>query len=309
MCETQCDMLSVAHLCNWQVHPCCHLNCSTLASQTGRLLEDETVTVWYAAFINDELIWDELAGGFCSFRFPNISKNKLSRRDKGLRAGSNGAFLFLSIFRMICSLPLQHHYWEGRQPPLRVAWVHECAFTRHVNNWRQLLHLEQTGNVGGLWGKVSQHDLNRSFSALCHFLQQNILDPLLFLSAFISSAEKCFVRGDFDWGWQLDLVAQILLRLLFVTVSHWQMYSVPFNVSEESCSCAMTIFFLFCPSFFVCLLFIALSWGKSFEISCQLGVNFLCSVIAAILKPCVYSLIPFILLFLKVIFNLDWIWI
>ncbi len=134
--------------------------------------------------------------------------------------------------------------------------------------------------------------------------------PFIISQCFHLFCWKVLVRGDFDWGWQLDLVAQILLRLLFVTVSHWQMYSVPFNVSEESCSCAMTIFFLFCPSFFVCLLFIALSWGKSFEISCQLGVNFLCSVIAAVLKPCVYSsLIPFILLFLKVIFNLDWIWI
>ncbi len=237
-------------------------------------------------------------------------QNKLSRRDKGLRAGSNGAFLFLYIFRIICSLPLQHHFWEGWHPPLRVAWVHECAFTRHVNNWRQLLHFGADRERGRLWGKVSQYDLNRSFLCSLSFSLTKRSRPFIISQCFHLFCWKVLVRGDFDWAWQLDLVAQFCCGFF-----SWQFPTDKCILSllmslKKGVPVQWQFSFFSVPLFFVCLLFIALSWEKSCEISCQLGVNFLCSVIAAVLKPCVYSFyIPCIVLFPKVIFNLDWTWI
>lgn len=261
MCETQCDMLSIAHLCNWQDHPCCHLDCSTLASQTGRLLEDETVTVWYTAFINDELIWDELAWGFTP------SGSQTFRRISWAGETKDMFVIFVSVHSQI-GYPHRHCYRQGWQPPLRVAWIDGCAFTKHVNNCQQLLHFVANRERRRLWGKVSQRDLNCSFLCSLSFSPTKRSRPFIISHAFISSTEKCL------WGVILIEVGNwILLHkfccgFFFVTVSHWQMYSVPFNVTEESCSHAVTIFFVFfLHLFFVCLLFIVLSWGTKLVVT------------------------------------------
>lgn len=182
MCETQCDMLSVAHLFNRQVHPCCHLNCSTLASQTGRLLEDETVTVWYAEFIYDELIWDELV------LFLQVKHSQEWVEQERQKT----AFLFLSIFRMVCTLYLCAIVTGA----LRVTWIDGCAFTEHVNNCRQLLHFVANREHRRLWGKVSQHDLNCSF--LCSVIfSDKTFSTLYYFSCFHLFHWKVLVRGEF----------------------------------------------------------------------------------------------------------------
>ncbi len=307
--ETQCDILFVAHLCNRQVHPCCHLNCSTLASQTGHLLEDETVTVWYAAFINDELIWDELAGDFApsgSETSPRIVEQE-RQRTAGRKQWCVSVpvhfqnYLFPTLGNIISGrggiLPLElHGYTNVHSQDMLIIGGNYCIL--------ELTGTWETMREGQSVWPESQFSL-----LFVIFSNKNVLDPLLFLSAFISSAEKCL------WGVILIELGNWILLHNSVATSFRDSFPLtnvfcPFNVSEKSCSRAMTIFFLSVPLFFVCLLFIALSWEKSCEISCQLGVNFLCSVIAAVLKPCVYSFyIPCILLFPKVIFNLDWTWI
>ncbi len=148
------------------------------------------------------------------------------------------------------------------------------------------------------------------FSLLFVIFSNKTLSTLYYFSVLSSLLLKSACEGWFWLSLATGSCCTILLRLLFVTVSHWQMYSVPFNVSEKVVPVQWQFSFFSVPLSFFFVLFIALSWEKSCEISCQLGVNFLCSVIAAVLKPCVYSFyIPCILLFPKVIFNLDWTWI
>lgn len=56
--------------------------------------------------------WFEMR--FYSFWFPNISENKLSRRDKRLQASSDGELFFLLLLRDVFPpLPLRHPYWHG----------------------------------------------------------------------------------------------------------------------------------------------------------------------------------------------------
>lgn len=121
------------------------------------------------------------------------------------------AFLFLSIFRMVCCTLYLCAIITGA---LRVTWIYGCAFTEHVNNCRQLLHFVGNREHRRLWGKVSQHDLNCSF--LCSVIfSDKTFSTLYYFSCFHLFHWKVLVRGEFHWGWQLNLVAQILSRLLF----------------------------------------------------------------------------------------------
>lgn len=247
MCETQCDMLSVAHLCNWQVHPCCHLNCSALASQTGRLLEDETVTVWYAAFINDELIWDELAGGFAPSGSQTSPRISWAGETKDCGQEAMVRFCFCPFSEWFVPYPCNIITGRGGNLPLELHGytnVHSRDMLIIGGNY---YILEQTGNVGGYEGRSVSMTWIAVFSALCHFLQQNILDPLLFLSAFISSAEKClwgvilievgnwillhkFCCGFFSWQFPTDkCILSLLMSLKKVVPVQWQFsfFSVP----------------------------------------------------------------------------------
>ncbi len=170
MCETQCDILSVAHLCNRQVHPCCHLNCSTLASQTGHLLEDETVTVWYAAFINDELIWDELAGDFA----PSGSETspRISWAGETKDCGQEAIVRFCSCPFSELFVPYPCNIISGRGGILPL----ELHGYTNVHSQDMLIIggnyciLELTGNVGGYEGRSVSMTWIAVFSALCHFL-------------------------------------------------------------------------------------------------------------------------------------------
>lgn len=261
MCETQCDMLSMAHLCIWQDHLCCHLNCSTLASQTGRLLEDETVTVWYTAFINDELIWDELAWGFTPSGSQTFRRISWAGETKDFFVSVHSQIGLYSIY------PHRHCYWQGWQPPLRVAWIDGCAFTKHVNNCQQLLHFVANRERRRLSGKVSHRDLNCSFLCSLSFSPTKRSRPFIISHAFISSTEKCswgvilievgnwillhtFCCGFFSWQFPTDkCILSLLMSLKKVVLMRWQ----------------FSLFFL--HLFFVCLLFIVLSRGTKLVVT------------------------------------------
>lgn len=168
--------------------------------------------------------WCEMR--FYCFWFPNISENKLSRRDKRLQARNDGGFSLLLVFRAVVVIT-----GTGRQPPIGDVWIHRRTFNRHVNNCRRLQHFGADGNVEGYEGR----SVNMTWIAVVcalSFSSTKRSRPFFLSLRFHLFPLNSSGEGDFDCGWQLDLVAQILSRLPYVTVFHWQIYFVPLNVSE-----------------------------------------------------------------------------
>lgn len=110
--------------------------------------------------------------------------------------------------------------------------------------------------------------------------------PFIISRAFISSTEKCLWGVNFIEVGNWILLHKFCHGFFFVTVSHWQMYFVSFNVTEESCSHAVTVFSFFYTSLlFVCFL-LCCHKEQSFEISRLLVVTFLCRYCNVSLQLC-----------------------
>lgn len=239
MCETQCDMLSVAHLCNWQVYPCCHLNCSTLESPIRLCFWKKRLWqygMWHSLMISRfEMSMLEV---FTLSGFPTSQEISWAGETKDCRQETMVCFFFYSLSERLVHYPVVTTRGHVVLLSLHVFTdVHSRNMKIIADNY---LTLEQRGNIRGYEGRSVSMTWIAVFSAFCHFLQQNWLDPLLFLCAFIYSTEKClrgmilievgnwillhkFCCSFFSWQFPSDkCILSLLMSLKKVVPMQWQ---------------------------------------------------------------------------------------